>query len=147
MSALTRQVRRAAGLSRNAKLYLAMTSINGLGSGFFMLFFNLFILARGNDEAFLGLLMSLNSLAALILGLPMGLLSDRLGRKRAMLLGMFIVVAAGAVLLLSPVDWPLAVAEVFLGAGNALFMAPVRPLWRRTPPGKRERRSSVCNLA
>ncbi|MFQ6101620.1 MAG: MFS transporter [Anaerolineae bacterium] len=123
MSTLTQQIRRAAGLSRNAKLYLVMTAINGLGHGLFMLFFNLFILARGNDEAFLGLLMSLNSLAALVLGLPMGLLSDRLGRKRAMLLGLFIMIAAGAVLLLSPVDWPLVVAEVFLGGGNALFMA------------------------
>lgn len=123
MNALARQVRRAGGLSRNAKLYLVMTAIFGLGNGFFMLFFNLYILARGNDEAFLGLLMSLNSLSALVLGLPMGLLSDRLGRKQAMLVGLFIMVAASAVLLLSPVDWPLMMAEILLGGGNALFMA------------------------
>ncbi len=35
-NALVRQVRRAAGLSRNAKLYLAMSAINGLGNGIFL---------------------------------------------------------------------------------------------------------------
>ncbi len=123
MNALTRQVRRAGGLSRNAKLFLVMTAINGLGNGIFMLFLNLFILARGNDEVFLGLLMSLMSLAALVLGLPMGILADRLGRKRAMLLGSLLSTTAAAILILSPADWPLAVAAVALGGGNALFMA------------------------
>ena len=123
MNALARQIRRTAGLSRNAKLFLVMTAISGLGNGIFMLFLNLFILARGNDEAFLGLLMSLMSLSALLLGLPMGILADRLGRKRALLLGGLLSTTASLVAVLSPVDWPLVAAMVALGAGNALYMA------------------------
>ena len=123
MEALTRQLRRAAGLSRNAKLFLLMISISALGNGVFLLFLNLFVLARGNDEAFLGLLMSSMSLSALFLGLPMGVLVDRLGRQRAMLLGAGLSFPATLLLTLSPVDWPLLVAAVFYGAGNALYMA------------------------
>lgn len=123
MEALTRQFHRIAGLSRNARLFLAMVSVSALGSGIFMLFMNLFVLARGNDEAFLGLLMSSMSLSALFLGLPMGVLVDRIGRKQAMVAGATLSVAATLLLTLPLADWPLLVAAVFYGAGNALFMA------------------------
>ncbi len=123
MNSLTRQLRRATGLSRNAKLFLVTVSVSAMGSGIFMLFMNLFVLSRGNDEAFLGLLMSSMSLSALLLGLPMGILVDRLGRKRAMVAGATLSVAATLLLTLPPADWPLLVAAVFYGAGNALFMA------------------------
>ncbi len=123
MEALTRQFHRIAGLSRNARLFLAMVSVSALGSGIFMLFLNLFVLARGNDEAFLGLLMSSMSLSALFLGLPMGVLVDRMGRQRAMVAGATLSVAATLLLTLPSADWPLLVAAVFYGAGNALYMA------------------------
>lgn len=123
MEALTRQFHRIAGLSRNARLFLATVSVSAMGSGIFMLFMNLFVLARGNDEAFLGLLMSSMSLSALFLGLPMGVLVDRIGCKRAMVAGAALSVAATLLLTLPPADWPLLVAAVFYGAGNALFMA------------------------
>lgn len=123
MEALTRQFHRIAGLSRNARLFLAMVSVSALGSGIFMLFMNLFVLARGNDEAFLGLLMSSMSLSALFLGLPMGVLVDRIGRKQAMVAGATLSVAATLLLTLPLADWPLLVAAVFYGTGNALFMA------------------------
>ncbi|MFN3763700.1 MAG: MFS transporter, partial [Anaerolineae bacterium] len=123
MNPLTRQLRRAAGLSRNAKLFLVMVSVSALGNGVFLLFLNLFVLSRGNDEAFLGLLMSGMSLSALLLGLPMGILVDRMGRKRAMVAGATLSVTATLLLTLPPTDWPLMVAAVFYGAGNALFMA------------------------
>ncbi len=123
MEALTRQFHRIAGLSRNARLFLAMVSVSALGSGIFMLFMNLFVLARGNDEAFLGLLMSSMSLSALFLGLPMGVLVDRMGRQRAMVAGATLSVAATLLLTLPSADWPLLVAAVFYGAGNALYMA------------------------
>lgn len=123
MKVLTRQFHRIAGLSRNARLFLATVSVSAMGSGIFMLFLNLFVLARGNDEAFLGLLMSSMSLSALFLGLPMGILVDRIGRKRAMVAGAALSVAATLLLTLPPADWPLLVAAVFYGAGNALYMA------------------------
>ncbi|MCS7283807.1 MAG: MFS transporter [Anaerolineae bacterium] len=123
MNPLARQLRRAAGLSRNAKLFLVTVSVSALGNGIFMLLLNLFILARGNDKTFLGLLMSTTSLTALVLGLPMGIVVDRLGRKWAMVLGAALSVPGTLLLTLSPVDWPLLVAAALYGAGNALYIA------------------------
>lgn len=123
MRALRRHLRRLAGLGRNAKLFLLMTAVSGLGSGIFRLFQNLFILARGNDEAFLGAFMSLTSLAALGLGLPMGVVADRLGRKRSLLLGSVLSTLGVLTVVLSPLDWPLMVGAVAWGGGNAVYMA------------------------
>lgn len=50
-SSLIQQWRRAAGLNRNMKLFLAMAAINGFGNSIVWLFLNLFILARGNDKS------------------------------------------------------------------------------------------------
>ncbi len=123
MNSLARQIRRAAGLRRNAKLFLLMTATSALGNGVFILFLNLFVLARGNDTAFLGLLMSTMSLSALVLGIPMGILVDRVGRKQAMIIGGLCSLIGTLLLALSPVDWPLVAAAVFYGGGNALFMS------------------------
>lgn len=123
MNALTRQIHRVAGLGRNAKLFLVMTATGALGNGVFILLLNLFVLARGNDTAFLGLLMSVMSLSALALALPMGVLVDRAGRKQAMIIGGLCSLAGTLLLVLSPLDWPLILAAVFYGGGNALFMA------------------------
>lgn len=123
MTALRRQFRRMGGLGRNAKLFLAMTALSGFGSGIFRLFLNLFVLARGNDQAFLGALMSLESLAALGLGLPMGIVADRLGRKRSFLLGLLLYTVGVLVVVLSPLDWPLMAAALVWGAGDAIYMA------------------------
>jgi MFS family permease len=123
VKAIAQHLRRIGGLVRNAKLFLVMTAVSGLGSGIFMLFLNLFILARGNDEAFLGTFMSLNSLAALGLGLPMGVVADRLGRKRSLLLGSLLSTAGVLMVIVSPMDWPLMVAAIAWGGGNAVYMA------------------------
>jgi len=123
VKAIVQHVKRIAGLGRNAKLFLLMTAISGLGNGIFMLFLNLFILARGNDETFLGMFMSLQSLAALGLGLPMGVLADSLGRKRSLLLGSLLVTVGALIVILSPLDWPLMVAAVAWGGGSAVYMA------------------------
>lgn len=123
MEALRRHLERMGGLGRNAKLFLVVTAVSGLGSGIFRLFLNLFILSRGNDEAFLGALMSLESLAALGFGLPMGILADRLGRKRSFLLGLLLSTVGVLVVVLSPLDWPLLAAAVVWGGGDAIYMA------------------------
>ena len=123
MKAIAQHLKRIEGLGRNAKLFLLMTAVSGLGGGIFRLFLNLFILARGNDETFLGMFMSLISLAALGLGLPMGVVADRLGRKRSLLLGSLLSTAGALVVAMSPLDWPLMVGAVAWGGGNAVYMA------------------------
>jgi MFS family permease len=51
------------------------------------LFFNFYILESGYIRDFLGLANSMPAIAGLLLGIPIGRLSDRIGRKPAILLG------------------------------------------------------------
>src|SRR5512134_1088530 len=73
--------------NRDARLFLWMTIIDGVILSGWQLFFNIYMLERGFDREFLGLINSLPSLAGLILGIPIGRLSDRMGRKPAIVIG------------------------------------------------------------
>ena len=73
--------------NRDARLFLWMTVINGIILSSWQLFFNIFMLEHGITRDFLGIINSLPSLTALLLGIPIGRLSDRIGRRRAIILG------------------------------------------------------------
>ncbi len=73
--------------NRPARLFLASTVAHGLVYSAWTLFFNLYLLERAFTLEFLGKANAAPGLAALLLGIPLGLLSDRMGRKSAMLLG------------------------------------------------------------
>jgi MFS family permease len=91
------------------------------------LFFNFYILERGFDREFMGLVTTAPSVAALVLGIPFGLLSDRLGRKRAMLLGVGVYVAAIA-MEVTVLDPNLILLAAFLnGAGSTLYFLSQAP--------------------
>jgi len=77
-------------LNRNTKLFLISTLLYGFSFSVWELFFNLYILSLGINNDMLGLIRSATPLAALILGLPLGLFSDRFGRRTSMLIGLAI---------------------------------------------------------
>ncbi len=74
--------------NRNTKLLLFSTLLYGFSFSVWELFFNLYILSLGFNNDMLGLIRSANPLAALVLGLPLGLLSDRIGRRVSMIIGL-----------------------------------------------------------
>ena len=73
--------------NRNTQLFLWMTVINGIILSGWQLFFNIYMLQSGFTRDFLGIVNSLPALTGLLLGLPVGRLSDRIGRKKALLIG------------------------------------------------------------
>lgn len=73
--------------NRNTRRFLWMTVILGIILSGWQLFFNIYILQRGFGRDFLGMVNSLPSLAGLLLGIPIGRLSDRIGRKPAFMIG------------------------------------------------------------
>jgi len=75
-------------LHRDIKLFLSTTLLYGFAFSVWELFFNLYILTLGINNDGLGLIRSATPLAALLLGLPLGLLSDHIGRRKSMVLGL-----------------------------------------------------------
>lgn len=93
---------------RNARLYLLYVAVSGVTAGIFGLLFNFYVLGLGFDEALLGRLLSANNTAALLAALPAGYVSDRLGRKRALLLA-----AAGYTVAVAGMVWQQTPAALF----------------------------------
>ena len=114
--------------SRNAWLFLLSTLIDGIAVAGIQLFFNLYILAAGYDRQFLGLVNTLPYLVGLLLGLPMGILADRMGFKRAMLVGMFIYLVTYTVVLVTPSAPVLLLAISVYGVGLSLYYLSTTPL-------------------
>jgi len=77
---------RVATFTPNARLYLLNVMILGTVMGVFRLLFNFYVLSLGFDEAMLGNLITTSSLVALVAALPMGYLSDVIGRKASLIL-------------------------------------------------------------
>ena len=74
--------------NRDTKLLLFSTFLYGFAFSVWSLFFNLYILSLGFSSDILGLIRFATPLAALLLGLSLGMLSDRIGRRISMLIGL-----------------------------------------------------------
>jgi len=123
---------------RNARLYLLNSILAGLSFSVYSLFFNLYILARGYPKDFLGLLSSLPSAVALFAAVPLGLLSDRIGRRKAMLWGTLGAIVAIAVIVSGDSPAVLIAAVILLGMSNELFNVSASPFMMENS-GERER--------
>ncbi len=132
MKSVSITLRQMRSFNRSARLFLLATILSGTIFNIWWLYFNFFILGRGFDRAFLGLVNSVPSVASLILGLPLGILLGRLGYKRAMLLGVGIYLFASGVEV-SVRQPSLIVAAAFIGgAANTLWFLSQAPFMMRT---------------
>ena len=112
---------------RSARLFLLTTFINGITYATWILFFNLFLLRRGFDQAFLGQANTAPALAALLLGFPLGLLSDRIGRKRAMLLGIVLLTVGMGLQVIFRSSLLILAMGFLWGMGYSLFFVSQAP--------------------
>jgi MFS family permease len=119
-------------------LFLLATIFDGIVYSAWGLFFNFYILERGYSRQFLGLVNAAPSLATLLLGIPIGLLSDRIGRKRAMVLGLLLstLFMAAEVTVASPA---LILAAAFLSglAGTLYFLSQAPFMMKVSTPENR----------
>lgn len=113
--------------SRPARLFLIAVVIDGIIYSAWSLFFNFYILSLGYDKDFLGLVNALPSLGALIFIIPLGVLSDRIGRRRSMLLGLLVnTIAMG--LQVTFTTAPILLSMVFIGGlGSNLYYLSQSP--------------------
>ncbi|MBG0770273.1 MAG: MFS transporter [Anaerolineaceae bacterium] len=114
-------------LNKNTKYFLTSTMMYGFSYSVWDLFFNLYILSLGFSNEILGLIRMVTPLAALILGLPLGLLTDRIGRRTSMILGL--VVGFGGMILevhLTQPGW-IIFFGLLQGAGIMLYLIAQAP--------------------
>ena len=112
---------------RSTRLFLLATIMDGILFSGWNLFFNFYILGRGFERDYLGLVNAMPSIAALIFGIPLGALSDRIGRKNAMLLGVAVSIG-GMALEVTVLDPTLILVFAFIqGLGSTLYFLSQAP--------------------
>ena len=123
-------------LNRPARLFLLALFLDGLLFSGWSLFFNLYIIDAGYSRDFLGLINAAPSLTALLLGVPMGLLSDRMGRKPAMIVGFILANFAIIGMVLVHVESAMLVLALLWGAVGQLFFLSQAPFMMKTSDNK-----------
>ncbi len=86
-SGLTRYIHDTRMLSRNAKLYLLGTIVRGLSNGIWGVIFNLYLKQVGFQPDFIGNVFTAGGIATGFIALPAGLLCERAGLKKALIVG------------------------------------------------------------
>uniref|UniRef100_UPI00359DAF00 MFS transporter n=1 Tax=Evansella sp. AB-rgal1 TaxID=3242696 RepID=UPI00359DAF00 len=75
------------GYNQNVRLFLVGSTLANIGMGIFMIIYNYYIRELGYDDQMNGSVIAMQSIAAALLLLPAGILSDRVGRKKVILIG------------------------------------------------------------
>ncbi|HEX2980736.1 MAG TPA: MFS transporter, partial [Anaerolineaceae bacterium] len=118
--------------SKPARLFLLAVIVDGVIYSAWQLFYNFFILSRGFDRNYLGLVNAAPSIAGMLLGIPLGLLSDRLGRRKAMLLGLVASTLGMGIQLLVLDPGVIFFMALVAGAGNMLYIVSQAPFMMKT---------------
>ncbi len=135
---LQSRLRQLRSYDRSVKLFLLVPILFGMYYAVKGLFFNFYILALGYDKSFLGLANSMTPAATLVLAFPLGVLTDRIGRKRAVFSGM-VLLAFSYLMFLLVQDRTLILVTLFVsGIGESLYFVAATPLLTRlTTPQNR----------
>ena len=112
---------------RNARLYLINVIMVGLSMGVYGLLENFYVLSLGFDESFLGLLITISSLVSLVFALPMGFVSDILGRKKSLVIGGSLIGLSIAMMVLFPSRWMFYLMSGLGGVGQSLWSITMAP--------------------
>ncbi|HEY4690093.1 MAG TPA: MFS transporter [Anaerolineae bacterium] len=134
----SRPARFVGQFSHNAQLFLLSTLIGGITLAGFNLFFNIYLRSRGFDLDFIGVLNAIPAASALIVGVPMGILSDRIGRRRAMLIGLGTAILGAWGVVTADTRVTMLLMSGVMGIANSLYYLSMAPFMMRAS-GDKER--------
>ena len=119
-SVLRTYLNRIKAFSPNARRYLASEAVYGISTGIFQLLFNFYVLSLGYNEAVIGNMVAAQSMTSLIIALPMGFLTDRIGRKNAIIYSIVGFSVSVALMLLYPTTIMFVAMNIVLGVAQSL---------------------------
>jgi MFS family permease len=114
-------------VSTPARLFLSGTVLNGIGNGVFNVVGQLYFTSLGFTSSSLGNIFMMNAIGAALLTIPMGVLADRYGKKRIMLVSLASVVLSLSIILATRSVVALMVGFFIIGVSNAagVVMSPI----------------------
>jgi len=134
---LARYIHSFTGFGRDARLFLLTTLIFGAAISLYWIDFNLYLDAIGIDRTTISVLMAASQLAGVVVALPAAALSNRIGRRWVMVLGMTLVALALFAFLPGQIAL-LFVGVAAMGAGTQIvYVVQVPYIAEHTEPGQR----------
>ncbi|MDP6633249.1 MAG: MFS transporter, partial [Dehalococcoidales bacterium] len=113
--------------SLNARLYLAYSLSEGLGTGMWTVLFTLYLLWLGFDIKFIGLLVGIDMLFHGLFAFPAGLIGDKIGRRKAFFLATTLNITARVITLLTLNPTALIILTAFRGIGEGFHTVAGAP--------------------
>ena len=126
-SVLATYISRIRAFSRNARLYLLSEAIYGTATGIFQLLFNFYALSLGYNEAVLGNMVAARSMTSLIMAIPCGFLTDRIGRRNSIVISIAAYSASVALMLLFPSSLVFFAMNIIQGLAQSLSGVAMGP--------------------
>jgi MFS family permease len=113
---------------RNVKLFLTVTAFRGMVIAALGTILNLYLYSLGYDPRFIGLINGVNSLAVLLVSIPLGFAADRVGRRPVLLIGGVAYPASILALSLSNTTTTILVFNFVFGAVATTYWVAGIPL-------------------
>lgn len=132
------------GFERDARLFLVTTVLSSGAISLYWINFYLYLAALGIDRSTIGLIATAGAISSALTAVPASILSDRIGRRLAMLIGAALVCAALAGLIVASDVALLFVLAVIYGAGQQTLFVVAIPFM--TEHSRAEQRSELFAL-
>jgi MFS family permease len=144
IAALRRYASTFTGFERDARVFLAVTLVYGIGLSLYWVDFNLYLASLGFDRSFIGIVATAGSAAGLLAALPIAAASDRFGRRLVLVAGTALGALGIAGLLATAEPLLVILLAALLGVGNQAFNVVSAPfLTERSRP---EHRNELFSL-
>jgi MFS family permease len=132
------------GFERDARVFLITTLLSSGAISLFWVNFNLYLAALGVDPSTIGLIATAGAGSSALAALPASILSDRIGRRLAMMLGAALSsIALGGLLFASEIPFLFVLAVIYGAGQQMLFVVAIPFLTERSRP---EHRSELFAL-
>jgi MFS family permease len=126
-SALLEFLDAARAFTPQARGFLLAEFLAWLGHGVFQVLFNLYLVEGGFQESFVGRAVSLHAAGVALAAIPAGMLADRWGRSRSLVLGA-VIDGAGQLIRASSLDPGVLLGASFLsGVGQSVLAIAAAP--------------------
>ncbi|WP_078544159.1 MFS transporter [Litchfieldia alkalitelluris] len=127
MNIVTEWKQQFSSYNSNIKLFFITNICTQIGMGIFMVIYNFYIRELGFNENLNGNIIAMTALASAIILIPAGIISDRLGRKKVMLLGIVTTACALMARSIFEMESFLLIAAFIGGLSNAFIQVSAIP--------------------
>lgn len=115
-------------ISRNVKLYLGIIFFATIVSSAYNVLFGIYMKNLGFNEAFVGQILSINTLGVALGAIPVAIFAERINRKRTLIAGLLLMVVSNLIVLNVQIPFVMQVFAFLFGIGNSTLMVLQAPI-------------------